>query len=743
MSSNNVIIELQSIVTGLETQIASVKDNYKSIQSDSTTYVALIDVIDTRFGYINDLMIRINDSIDALISYDNLDEGFYNKERVYKCFSFEESTKIEAIKDNSICKDFAVDSNLTLKHFQPKYLAGSYSDIGCFDKKGRFSCKVPLYNQIIKNYNNVIKYSKEVIRYLRDINAFISARSHAVTLFNIINNEKTTFMNKLDELKSKIPTKLSAEDLTKNHISPDLISTIEDSITNNLNSQVSCYAAATAFATNSCYQDFLNSCGSISRVMTSQIEYLLAVIRLLNEFDSYNIKINEINAKRNDWLDWGPLTRNEPLSDDTFNYHLYTGGGANGCYAWNDVDAKVSIDCFNKFCDIGDLKCNTINLEDHVMIGITSTNEHTKKLRPTTVDDRYLGNWVNNPGQMNCHAGWGKAVCALRNRKVYDDYNAQITVLENQKKLVSDTIFNLKYDEIPPAPVKCCSQSVYCPNGQCNVVQSCNLTVDGITDVTTTVTHIDEIFTANLIAKPSEVSGQRDTNNDIKQFCWNKDNAKINDQCMGGFVLKTDGNCYAPPNVNQDCSPYSWSDFSEASNVDLNFYASVCKLRNPSNCPSYSSILQNDNAVPDQNPSDSNLNNRLPVGNDRTIIINVNPEILNPKIPGSKKPIILPKNPVPTTQSVPSTNSILSTNSEQTTQSVSSIQPVSATNSIPIIQPVSATNSIPIVQPVSATNSIPIVQPTQISTFWDDYKIIIIIVVVLIICSCCAFLFKN
>ena len=256
MSLNNAIIELQSIVTSLQTQITSVVDNYKSIKSDATTYVALIDIIDTRFGYINDLMIRINNSIDALISYNNLDQMYYESKRVFKCYSAVEYTKIQESKDDRICNDFAVDNDPILQQFRPKFEDGSFSTIGCFNNKGRFSCKVPLYNQVIKNYNNIIKYSKQITGYLHDINAFISARSQAVATFKIIETDKKNFMSKIAVLRSEMPI-ISSEDLMTNHVDPHLLDTIAESINNNLNSEISCYAAATAFATNTCFKNFL------------------------------------------------------------------------------------------------------------------------------------------------------------------------------------------------------------------------------------------------------------------------------------------------------------------------------------------------------------------------------------------------------------------------------------------------------------------------------------------------------
>jgi hypothetical protein len=741
MSLNNAIIELQSIRTSLQTQITSVVDNYKSIKNEKGVYIALIDIIDTRFGYINDLMIRINNSIDSLISYNNLDEGFYVTKRVFKCFSAEECNKIAAIKDNNICTGFAVDSDPILKQFIPKFLDGSYSTIGCFNNKGRFSCKVPLYNQIIKHYNSVIKYSKQITGYLQDINAFIAARSQAVATFKKIETDKKNFTNKLAIIRSEMPP-ISPEDLMTNHVSPHLLDTIAESINNNLDSEISCYAAATAFATNSCFQDFLNSCGTITRVMSNQIEYLLAVVRLLIRFDKCNIRINELNKLSSDWLNWIPLIRGDPLSDKTFNYHLYTRDGANGCYAWRDVDAKVSRDCHNKFCKIGSgLRCNDINLQDHVMIGKTSSDPQTVNLRPTTVDGRNIGKWDNNPGQMNCNAGWGKAVCALRNRRVYDGYQTAIRSLQEEKMSIAQIIFNLRVDETQPAPVKCCNQSVFCPGGQCNVVQNCNLTVNGITDVTTKVTHIDEVFTYNLESQASEVSGQRDQNDNVKQLCWSKDNANIDGQCMGGFVLKTDSNCYAPPNINQDCSPYNWDDFSKASNEDINFYARACKLPNPDNCPSYSSILHKPYEDPDGGPVNENVGIDPPGQGDPSLIIKIDPSILNPKmpkIPESKKPIIS----IPSEQQINEDKNIPIIQSISSVQNVPNIQPVSSVQNVPNIQSVSSVHNLPSVQTTPSTHSVPATNYVP-PTFWDEYKIIIIIVIVLIICSCCAFLLKN
>ena len=593
MTDNKIIKDLILEKDILEGKITDKKKELNKIKSESiNSTVTIFPIIDYRLKLLDDLIARMNYCINQLRAYNALDEFYYKTMRFPKCFSISQAAIINETKDDSICKDFGVDSSEILKYFKPKFKEGSYTTIGCGDEGAKLACKVPYYQKIIQNYNDFFVTKQNVELYLNDVSKLLLAVGDVKNLAISLSFQTDKYLNEIDVLAEQIPKNISSSDYITMHIDPAFISAIKKLAKNNMDYQVDCFAGAAAFIGNRCFPDYIKACNTISVVMRNQLDYYKKVIEKLIQYDNVNKQIPPVLDAINKWENWKDYGR--------YRYE------STGCKVWDKVAGKGPEFCIDEWAG-----CDGTNYNDSA--NCKSTLNDVLSNTDRTNDYANFRNKIG-PHQGSCLSGQGKYGCYFRERKpYYENLKTQLKDLQDKKAAIAKEVAELGNSlvDVPELSVGCCDSSVFCPGGKCNAIQRCEIDIDGKKLVNTQITRVDETFQYNSVKDPTEVRGQRDDNGNIPFLCWNEENAKDPNACMGGFILKDDGGCYAPDDntINADCSPYSWDDFSTKTTLQLNKYADSCKYNNSPTCPSFNKVI----AAANKNYDDDIQNIQPPV----------------------------------------------------------------------------------------------------------------------------------
>ena len=177
---------------------------------------------------------------------------------------------------------------------------------------------------------------------------------------------------------------------------------------------------------------------------------------------------------------------------------------------------------------------------------------------------------------------WGiyQKICYSKNESAIRTLN---TYIQNANTNIQDnlTMYNGTPFVVPPnVKIGCCSLELYCPKGDCDVTQFCKIKISS-----NSLVNAEQVpKTTDKNTGPIMIPGQKELN-ETSPLCWNVENSKNPNQCMAGWLLFTDGNCYAPEGVINSGSPYNKQELASYTNDELYYYFNKFEINQPVSCP--------------------------------------------------------------------------------------------------------------------------------------------------------------
>lgn len=498
------------------------------------------------------------------------------------CVTTTAAKEIVAKSDEVYCSSYQ-SSVPELKDITPTLNrdSGNVSNVGCIEPKVKLSCNVPSYFNL---YNS-----------LDIINSCVRNILGALTLIDDLILYNDLYMKRIDNaMDSQIEIqnwyeseKKTTSEATKSDYSDifgfgSMVQNFETyykQIDNYFYSYYSCMYAANTYFKNKCHGSYLTSCTAILTVIDrinvyvqNVQKYIKAIILAKKQIkysqeaiDYLNKPIDELKSiyKRYKYIN-GQLSKESPYYIEKKEpKYIYPFGGSFFFILEYDVPTEKHYAAFQEtYYDNG---FDEANIYSCMYLGknkVTEPNCDCKRIADV------MGSW-----------GIYQKVCYSRNEGAIKT----ITLFkQNAQTNIDDNLAMYKGTPfvIPPnVTIGCCSLELYCPKGDCDVVQFCKIKISsnavGGEQIPTSV---------DKNSAPVMLPGQKEINAKYP-LCWSVENAKDPNQCMAGWLLFTDGNCYAPQGVINAGSPYNKQELASFSNDDLYYYFTKFQINQPVTCP--------------------------------------------------------------------------------------------------------------------------------------------------------------
>ena len=459
---------------------------------------------------------------------------------------------------------------------------GNVSNVGCMEPKVKLSCNVPSYFNLFNT--------------LEIINSCVRNILGALTLIDDLIAYNELYMKRIDDamtqqldiqawyekekrwvIEAKKPL---FNDITGFIGVIEKIETYVTQIDNYFYSYYDCMYSANSYFKNKCHPSYITSCTAILNVIDRISVYIQNITKYIKSIilakkvvfyaqEAIDILNRPVMELRKYMYVNFMVSPESPYFAKYEGYYLLVREGD----GFKQVSPAVNELSYNLY--------RTVIVEekgyctDSAVMGScgylrtngNSTMDGDCECSPCeTITRGFHYKWVER-----CFKKNNDAITAFLN----DKNNAQRNIEDNL------TMFGGTPLVIPPSvTLGCCSLELYCPKGSCDVTQFCKIKIssNAVVNGEQVPSSTDKNSAAVMLPGQKEL-------NEKSPLCWSLDNAQNPTQCMAGWLLFTDGNCYAPEGVVNPGSPYNKQELASYTNDELYYYFNKFQITQPVNCP--------------------------------------------------------------------------------------------------------------------------------------------------------------